>query len=41
MEKKKKKDDEWAEHVQLDIAGELSAVFISWKGRVKELVELM
>ena len=41
LEAKKKKDVEWAEHVQLEITGELSAVTISWKGRVEKLVGML
>ena len=37
----KKEDEEWAEHVQLEISGELSAIMISWKGRMEELVGLL
>lgn len=44
VEAEKREDDERTEHVQLEIAGELSAllaVTISWKGRLEELVGLL
>ena len=34
------KEEAWAEHVQLEIAGELSVETSSWKGRMVELVGL-
>ena len=39
--KRKRRDEAWAEHVQLELAGELSAETSSWKGRVEELERLL
>ena len=41
VEAEKREDDERTEHVQLEIAGELSTAIISWKGRMEELVGLL
>ena len=41
LAQKRKTDEEWAEHVHLEITGELSAMTISWKGRMEELMGLL
>ena len=41
LAQKRKSDEEWAEHVHLEITGELSAMTISWKGRMEELMGLL